>query len=134
MKYPNQITYPMLKAVFVIMLLSSCGSSDKVVSDILDNIDTDQSASISYVNSLDRSSTFYTKSRVYPNSVFNSDHRVTEIPADQASTAIPHEWIDGANETEMGFEDSNTASNRQTITTDLQNNKRYWSIAWQHSR
>jgi hypothetical protein len=132
MKSVNQAIYPILKAAFVITLLSACGSSDEVVSDILDNIDTEHNASISYVNALERSSTFYTKSTVYPNSVFNSDHRVREILPNSASTAITHEWIDGAKQTEFAFEDSNSASQMKKTTKDLQDNKRYWSVAWTH--
>lgn len=132
MKSINQTIYPMLKASFVITLLSACGSSDKVIIDILDDIEPKQRASISYVNSLDRSSTFYTKSTVYPNSVFSSEHRVTEILANHASTALTHKWIDGAGETKLAFEDSNTASERKTTTTDLQDTKRYWTVAWEH--
>lgn len=120
-------------AATILLALSvcSCGSSDKVVSDILDDIDTSERATISYVNTLERSTSFYTKSTVYPDSVYDNSHFVVELLPNEVSSAVTHEWIDGAKETEFAYEDGNSANNQKKITENLQNNKRYWSVAWQ---
>lgn len=114
--------------------LSGCGGgSDKVVSDILDDVDTSHQASISYVNALENSTVFYAKSTVYPDDVYRSKHRVIEVLANQTSDSINHEWINGAKETQFAIEDGNSASHKEQKIQDLQDNRRYWSIAWQHA-
>lgn len=112
------------------LLVSACGSSDKIVGDILDDIETKHSANISYVNGIDESVTFYIKSTVYPNSVFDNDHRIVNLQHTHASNEIKHKWIDGAKETEFAIADTNTASKKRIITRDLQDNQDYWSVAW----
>lgn len=132
MKLFKRVNYRILPVIAITILLSACGSSDKIISDVIDDIDTDHQTKINYVNGLGQSTIFYTKSTVYPNSVFNSDHRVVEIMANDASNLITHKWINGARQTEFAIEDSNSASARKSTIIDLQDNKEYWSVAWQH--
>jgi hypothetical protein len=133
MKLFNRKKSTALAAILVGLTLSACGSADKIVSDILDDIDTTEQASISYVNVLDSSTAFYTKSTVYPDNVYQNDHFVVELPSNQVSSAMNHEWINGAEETEFAYEDGNSANNQKNIIETLQDGKRYWSLAWSHN-
>lgn len=114
-------------------LIFGC-SSDDVAVDIIDNIDTEYHAKISYINTLESSLTFYTKSTVYPNSVYDNQHRITEVMSTNVSNEIQHDWINGANETKVAYEKSISGTDRTSDTFDLTNNKSYWAIAWQHDQ
>jgi hypothetical protein len=53
--------------------------------------------------------------------------------SNEVSNGINHEWIDGAKQTELAYEDGNSANNQKKITENLQDGKRYWSLAWSHN-
>ncbi|MFT6269393.1 MAG: hypothetical protein ACJAVV_002219 [Alphaproteobacteria bacterium] len=125
-----------ITTILMVSLLSACGggSADKIISDIIDDIDVSEKrnqASISYINALEQSTTFYTQSTVYPNSVYENKHKVVALMANNVSNELTHKWLDNAKETKFAYEDGNSANNRKELIENLQNNKRYWSIAWQ---
>ena len=66
MKLFNRNKKSVVATLLVALGVSACGSPDKIISNILDDIDTSEQATISYVNVLDSSTAFYTKSTVYP--------------------------------------------------------------------
>lgn len=116
-------------AISTSLVLLGCGSEEAVV-DIVDSIDTQYQANVSYVNMSHASLTFYTKSSVYPNSTYDDQHRVTEVVPFSGSNEIAHEWIDGANQTRFAFENTNSGSDRTSATFDLVHNKANWAIGW----
>ena len=133
MKLCSQKKSTVIATVLVALCVSACGSSDKIISDMLDDIDTSEQATISYVNALDSSTAFYTKSTVYPDNVYQNDHFVVELSSNQVSSAMNHEWINGAEQTEFAYEDGNSANNQKKIIESLQDGKKYWSLAWSHN-
>jgi len=58
---------------------------------------------------------------------------VVELLSNEVSSAINHEWIDGAKQTELAYEDGNSGNNQKKITENLLDGKRYWSVAWQQN-
>lgn len=128
----NKLSFSIL-ALAMTVITAGCSSEDVVV-DIIDNTETNREAEVSYINLAPESLTFYTKSTVYPNSVYDNQHRVVEVMPTNVTNEIQHEWIGGAEETKFAIENSNTGNDRTSITTDLVNNKSYWSIAWQEGQ
>lgn len=114
-------------------LMLGCGSEDAVV-DIIDSVETQYIAGISYLNMSSSTLTFYTKSTVYPNSVYDNQHRVVEVMPAEASQEVQHEWIDSANETQFAYEQSTSEDERTNATYDLVHNQDYWAIAWQQGQ
>lgn len=133
MKIISKKTSAVTATILMASFLSACGGSDKLISDIVDHADTPHQASITYVNALERSTTFYTKSTVYPDSVYKNKHRVIELLANDVSNVSIHKWIEGAKETKFAYQDSNSASDKKEMTENLLDNERYWSIAWQQN-
>lgn len=127
MKYfNNQNLKALLLSAFTITV-SACGgsTSDKIV----DKIDTKYSASISYINALDYSSTFFVKSTVYNESVFGDRFKVVEVLSNENSSNYTHEWISGANGTLFGMENAITLEDRVTYSLELNDNQNYWAVA-----
>ena len=58
---------------------------------------------------------------------------MVELLSNEVSSAINHEWIDGAKQTELAYEDGNSGNNQKKITENLLDGKRYWSVAWQQN-
>lgn len=111
--------------------LAACGGN--TVDKIVDKIDTPHSASISYINAQDYSSTFYVKSTVYNESVFSDKFEMVELINLKASTSFAHKWINSAQATLFGTEDSITKENQITTNLDLVDNEQYWAVSWDNN-
>lgn len=107
--------------------LSACGgTADKII----DNIDTNQSTNISYINGLDNNTSFYLKSTIYNAGVYESQFKTIELMSGEVSEVIPHDWIDGANESVFAIENSITNAARVSQDVDINEHADYWVVAW----
>lgn len=121
----SKLTIPAL-----IVLLAACGSGDKIVDDIVDDIDTKYAAHVNYVNNSDYVVDFYLKSTVYNESVYANKFNTIELNIGDMSSAIKHEWISGAKESKFATENAISQAERTSHTLDLINDKSYWAISW----
>lgn len=112
----------------VTIILGACGggTTDKII----DQIDTEHSAKVSYINALDDSTTFYLKSTVYNSGLFDSQFEIVDLMESEVSEEIVHEWINGANQTMFGIENSYTSDSRASDVFDLEDNENYWAVSW----
>ena len=128
------LTYKRIFAVIMVtasVLLTACGSGDKVIDDIIDDVETKDSAHISYINNTQDVVDFYLKSTVYNESVYADKFLLVELAAAETSTAKKHEWISGAKESKFAIENAINQQGRTSQTLDLNNGDNYWTIAWQ---
>ena len=111
----------------IAMTLSACGgTSDKII----DQIDTNNSTNVSYINTLAHNTTFYLKSGIYNASVYESRFRTVELMSADVSEVIKYDWIDGANESVFAMENSITNGSRVSQRVDISKESGYWAIAW----
>lgn len=118
-----------LFAITCTALLSACGSGDKIIDNIVDDIETKYAADVTYVNNTTNSISFYLKSTVYNEDVFANKFHVVELPANEVSSSFQHEWINSAEESQFATENAINLTDKATTTLDLTNKKDYWAIA-----
>jgi len=111
-------------------VLTGCGSSDKIISDFVDNLDTDQSARITYINSNNNMVTFQAKSIINPLSVYDSKFRIRDQQGLSSSHSINQEWVGDANEIQFAAFDTNSNQARTEVRTRLIHNRDYYAISW----
>ena len=113
-----------------VLLVTGCGSADKVISDVVDNIKTRHKAQITYVNASENMASFYIKSTVNPLSVYDDKFFVTSLRENSFSEFVTHSWIDGAFEAEFAAFDTNTEQNRTNFKRNLSADTDYFALLW----
>lgn len=114
----------------VLILLTACGSGDKIIDDIVDSVDDKYSAHVNYVNNTDYSVDFFLKSTLYNESVYANRFNTVELNAHEMSSAIKHEWISGGKQSKFAAENAVNQSDRTSQKIDLIDKKNYWAVAW----
>ena len=123
----NQQHKKLAVTLVMAITLSACGgTADKII----DNINTNQSTNISYINALDNNTSFYLQSAIYNASVYESQFKTIELMSGEVSEVIPHDWIDGANESVFAIENSITNASRVSQDANITEQADYWVVAW----
>jgi hypothetical protein len=118
-------------AAVMAITLSACDSdtADKII----DNIDTNHSTNISYINALDDNTNFFLQSAIYNASVYESQFKTIELMSAEVSEEIQHDWVNGANESVFAIENAITNDSRVSQNVNLNEDSNYWAVAWSNS-
>lgn len=106
-------------------LIVSCSEADKIADEIIEEIDTDEKAKLSMINTLDHSVSFHIKSEIYNRSVYNSDFFLAEVAAKDVSPSKEFRWVDGYDDTEIAIKNTNIQETDHSIDFNLPGNKLY---------
>lgn len=105
----------------VITLFTLTGCNDDAL--------TNNSATISYINALDKQATFYVKKGSDSSSVYSNKYKVTTLVQGDYSDEIKHKWF-GIQDSRFAVEDTNSRDEQVSIDYRLKDDRNYWSIAW----
>lgn len=122
-----------IKTAFVTMLvsLSGCGESDRIIDEIVEEAETDHLAYVTYLSLVDESVTLFAKSRVFRRDVFNNDFKVGDLHSSDYRLHTTHRWLDNFPETTFAVEDSNTRTNKGRTEFKVTPDHKYWSVVWE---
>lgn len=90
---------------------------------------TNNSATISYINALDKQATFYVKESSDSSSVYLNKHKVTTLIQGDYSDELRHKWF-SIQESRFAVEDTNSRDEQMSIEYRLKDDRDYWSVAW----
>ena len=105
----------------VISLLTLTGCNDDALSN--------NSATLSYINALEKQVSFYAKMSSDSKSVYDSKHRVATLVKGEHSDEIKHKWF-SIQDSVIAVEDANSRDEQVSIRYRLKDDRNYWSVAW----
>ena len=117
-------------ALLVAISFSLLGCGGSSLDRIVDDIDTDRQAKISFVNALDEMADFHAKVDYLNRDLFDNRQKAKTVINNETSD-FSFKWIDnGTQRSSFGVRDTNTNTTSVKIDTDIDNNANYWMIAW----
>lgn len=120
-----------MKMVLTFCLIIGVVACDESTKDkIVDKMEKKYSSEIGYINAVNAPTTFYAKSNLYARDVYNSDFKTVELLKHEVSRKIDHKWSSHGHKFEFAIEDTNSGANTANVKYSVQNQGKYWAIAW----